>query len=516
MAPRSLPGDPPQAPAGPGREVPVAGGAELHPRPLPSGRPVAAVVGDVLDRVAHGALSNRPFGLRFWDGSELPATAAGGTATGVSDTGVPAAGVPAAGVPAAGVPAAGVPAAGVSDTGVPAAGVPTAGRSVTVVVTDPQALAHAAREPNEIGLARAWALGEIELEGDLDEMFAIGEEMPRARISPVDALRALGAAWRLLGGELLHAPPVPEGEIQGRHGPRHSRRRDRAAVRHHYDVPTAFHRLVIGPSMVYSCAYFTSPTDTLEEAQGRKLDVICRKLRLGPGMRLLDVGCGWGSLVVHAARRYGVRAVGVTLSEPQAEEARGRIAAAGADVAGRCEIRVADYREVDDGPYDAVASVGMYEHVGRDQLDTYAATIRRLLAPGGLFLNHGIARLTPREQGSRFIDRFIFPDGELHPVGALIAALERQRLEVRDVEALREHYALTLRRWIENLRRNRPRAVDVVGSQRERIWRLYLVGSARAFEQGRLSLFQVLATRPDGPHRLPLARGDAAAVPSGG
>lgn len=445
----------------------MARGVEVDARPRSPGEPVAAVVGRVLDRVGHGALRRRGFAVRFWDGSELPATAA--------------------------------------EAG------PVEGGRVTVLVTDPHALAHAVREPNEIGLARAWALGEIDLEGDLDEVFDIGQDMPRARVSPLDALRALGAAWRLLGGELLRAPPIPDGEIRERRGSLHSRRRDRAAVRHHYDVPTAFHRLVIGPSMVYSCAYFAAPTDTLEAAQTRKLDVICRKLRLEPGMRLLDVGCGWGSLVLHAARHYGVRAVGVTLSEPQAEEARERIAAAGPDLAARCEVRVADYREVDDGPYDAIASVGMYEHVGRDQLDTYGAAVRRLLAPGGLFLNHGIARLEPRERSSRFIDRFIFPDGDLHPVGALIDSLERQRFEVRDLEALREHYALTLRRWIENLRRNRQRAVDIVGSERERIWRLYLVGSARAFEQGRLSIFQVLATRPGGAHRLPLARGDTAA-----
>lgn len=478
----------------------MARGVEVDARSLSPGEPVAAVVGRVLDHVAHGALRTRRFAVRFWDGSELPATAAGGSV---------------AGHPGGGGLVDGGPGRGGLAGGASVDGAPVARRPVTVVVTDPQAIAHAAREPNEIGLARAWALGEIDLEGDLDEIFAIGEDMPRARISPLDALRSLGAAWRLLGGELLHAPPIPDGEIQRRRGHLHSRRRDRAAVRHHYDVPTDFHRLVIGPSMVYSCAYFATPGDTLEQAQERKLDVICRKLRLAPGMRLLDVGCGWGSLVLHAARHYGVSAVGVTLSEPQAREARMRIAAAGADLAGRCEIRVADYREVDDGPYDAVASVGMYEHVGRDQLDTYSATIRRLLAPGGLFLNHGIARLTPREQTSGFIDRFIFPDGELHPVGALIDSLQRQRFEVRDLEALREHYALTLRRWIENLRRNRLRAVEIVGSERERIWRLYLVGSARAFEHGRLSIFQVLVNRPDGAHRLPLARGDTASGPVG-
>jgi cyclopropane-fatty-acyl-phospholipid synthase len=340
-------------------------------------------------------------------------------------------------------------------------------------------------------------------------LFAIAEQMPHPRVSKLDGLRALHAAWRLLGRELLHAPEAGELEAQARQGTLHSRGRDSQAVRHHYDAPSDFHRLVIGESMVYSCAYFATPTDTLEQAQERKLDVICRKLRLTPGARLLDVGCGWGSLVLHAARHYGVHAVGVTLSEPQAREARARILRAGEEIAARCEIRVADYRQIDDGPYDAIASVGMYEHVGLEQLDTYTAAMRRLLAPGGLFLNHGIARLTPAAgPTSRFIDSFIFPDGELHPVGELIRSLERQQLEVRDLEALREHYALTLRRWIANLQHNRERAARVAGGERERIWRLYLTGSARAFERGRLSIFQVLATRPGGEHRLPLVRGD--------
>jgi cyclopropane-fatty-acyl-phospholipid synthase len=423
--------------------------------------PAAIVVGRVLDHVAGGVLRPRRFALRFWDGSELPASAHEGKAPPM------------------------------------------------ILVTDPAALAQIARQPNEIGLARAWALGTLDLVGELDDVFAIAEQMPRPRVSKLDAVRVVRAAWRLLGRELLAAPAAPTIELQARSGALHSRRRDRQAVRHHYDAPADFHRLVIGESMVYSCAYFATPADTLEQAQERKLDVICRKLRLTPGARLLDVGCGWGSLVLHAARRYGVRAVGVTLSEAQADEARARILQAGEDVAARCEIRVADYREIDDGPYDAIASVGMYEHVGLDRLDTYTSAMRRLLAPGGLFLNHGIARLTAQAgPTSRFIDSFIFPDGELHPVGELIRSLERQGLEVRDLEALREHYALTLRRWIANLEEKREQAVLVAGSERERIWRLYLTGSARAFERGRLSIFQVLATRPGGAHRLGLVRGD--------
>jgi cyclopropane-fatty-acyl-phospholipid synthase len=423
-----------------------------------SAQSVAASVGDVLEHVAGGVLRSRRFTVRFWDGSELPATA---------------------------------------DLADP----------LTFLVTDPAALAHIAREPNEIGLARAWATGTLDLVGALDGAFDLREQMASPRLSWLDRVRVTSAALHVLGLRQLRSPRMPHGELAKRNGTLHSAARDQQSVRHHYDVPGEFHRLVIGPSMVYSCAYFASSCDTLEDAQARKLDVICRKLRLSPGDRLLDVGCGWGSLILHAARHFGAHAVGVTLSEPQAREARERIRLAGPELAARCEVRVVDYREVSDGPFDAIASVGMYEHVGLDQLDSYAVTIKCLLRPGGLFLNHGIARTSPLDgRPSRFIDRFIFPDGELHPVGELIRALERSGLETRDLESLREHYGLTLRRWIANLHRQREQAVAIAGSERERIWRLYLTGSARAFERGSLSIFQVLSLRAGAPHRLPLAR----------
>jgi len=261
---------------------------------------------------------------------------------------------------------------------------------------------------------------------------------------------------------------------------------------------------VLGPSMVYSCAYFAEPGEPLERAQERKLDLVCRKLGLRPGQRLLDVGCGWGSLLLHAARRYGVRAVGVTLSSSQAREARWRVAEA--DLDGRVEVRVADYREVRDGPYDAIASVGMVEHVGLDMLRTYAQRLAALVRPGGRVLNHGIVRLAPAPRSDRtFIARYVFPDGELHPLSAVVAAFERAGLEVRDVEALREHYPLTLRAWGRNLARNREAAVAQAGEERERVWRLYMAGSALAFERGEIGVFQTLAVRPGGPHGLPLA-----------
>jgi cyclopropane-fatty-acyl-phospholipid synthase len=403
----------------------------------------------------------RPFALRLWDGSELPA---------------------------------------------PGGGEPEA----MVVARSPRALAYVLREPNQLGLGRAWVAGELEVEGDLERALQLGERFGGVHLGLGDRLVAARAA-RQLTALRLRAPEAPSVEARLRGG-RHSLRRDRAAVRHHYDVSNAFYRLVLGPSLVYSCAYFAEPDESLEQAQARKLDVICRKLRLGPGERLLDIGCGWGSLVMHAARRYGARAVGVTVSEAQAELARRRVREAG--LADRCEIRVADYREVADGPYDKVASVGMYEHVGADRLDEYLRRVRALLRPGGLFLNHGIVRrgAAPRHRKT-FIARYVFPDGELHAVATLIAALERAGLEMRDDESLREHYPLTLRRWLANLAEHREQAIAQAGAERERVWRLYMTGSALAFERGDISVHQVLAAAPGAAHGLPLVRESAAAVP---
>ncbi len=242
---------------------------------------------------------------------------------------------------------------------------------------------------------------------------------------------------------------MPAIEAQ-RAGRLHSLGRDRAAIQHHYDVSNDFYRLLLGPSMVYSCAYFDHPDESLEAAQERKLELICRKLRLAPGERLLDIGCGWGSLLIHAAEHHGVRGVGVTLSPSQAQLARERIEAAG--LSDRIEIRVSDYREITDGPFDKIASVGMYEHVGHAELEAYARTLHALLRPGGLFLNHGIARLhSEPPPPDTFLTRYVFPDGELHPVADAMAAMQDAGLEIRDVESLREHYPLTLRSWLANL-----------------------------------------------------------------
>ncbi|MGH8795313.1 MAG: class I SAM-dependent methyltransferase, partial [Stackebrandtia sp.] len=300
-----------------------------------------------------------------------------------------------------------------------------------------------------------------------------------------------------LAGALPPPTPPPEETPPRRGGALHSKRRDRVAVTSHYDVGNDFYALVLGESMVYSCAYYPREHATLEQAQAAKLDLVCRKLGLKPGQRLLDVGCGWGSLARHAASRYGVDVVGVTLSAPQARYARERVAADGLE--SRIDIRVQDYRDVDDDPYDAIASVGMAEHVGSRRFGEYAARLRRLLRPGGRLLNHQIAR-RPQPDGStyrvdRFIDRYVFPDGELSPLGATVSALEAVGFEVRDVEALREHYARTLRQWVANLERNWERAQRLTTPGRARVWRLYMAASASAFAHNRIGVNQVLAVR---------------------
>jgi cyclopropane-fatty-acyl-phospholipid synthase len=373
-----------------------------------------------------------------------------------------------------------------------------------VILRDPSALAHLLRSPGQLGLARAWVEGSLDIEGDLESVLRARGAFAGVRVSPPDRARLAAAALRALGPRALKPPPIPP--IEARlHGRRHWLTRDRDAVRHHYDVSNRFYQLVLGPTMVYSCAYFDTPDGTLEAAQERKLDLICRKLRLAEDERLLDVGCGWGSLVIHAAAHYGASAVGVTLSEPQAELARERVAAAG--LQDRVEIRVQDYREVADGPYDKIASVGMYEHVGRAELGRYARVVARLLRPGGLFLNHGITRLVAhRPEADAFISHYVFPDGELHPVTDMLAVMQSAGFEIRDVESLREHYPLTLRRWVANLSAHRDEAIAEVGPQRERVWRLYMLGSALGFEAGEISVHQALAAKPGAPHGLPLTR----------
>ncbi|MEZ0294341.1 MAG: class I SAM-dependent methyltransferase [Solirubrobacteraceae bacterium] len=406
-----------------------------------------------LGGIAGGRLGTLPVSLSFWDGSVLPA----------------------------------------ADPGAP-----------TVVIREPSALAYLLHAPGQVGLGRAWVSGAIDVDGDLEAVLAARDHFEGVRLSRGDRARVAIEALRTAGPRVLLPPPVPASEARAG-GRLHSLLRDRAAISHHYDVSNRFYELLLGPSMVYSCAYFEDPSDPLEAAQARKLELICRKLRLQPGERLLDIGCGWGSLLLHAAEHHGVRGVGVTLSGAQAELARERIRAAG--LADRLEVRVLDYRELRDEPFDKIASVGMYEHVGRSELDGYVQHVHGLLRPGGLFLNHGIARLrSAPPDGDTFISRYVFPDGELHPVTDVIGALEAGGLEVRDVESLREHYPLTLRRWGDNLARNRAAAIAEVGTERERVWRLYMLGSALSFEAGEITVYQVLSARDGAPHGLPLAR----------
>ena len=339
--------------------------------------------------------------------------------------------------------------------------------------------------PNELGFARAYVSGDVEVEGDLlaalDELERVGDPANGPGVAIDGATkRALLTAVLRLG--VIGPPPRPPAEESRLRGSRHSKTRDADAIAHHYDVGNDFYRLVLGDSMTYSCAYWADPSAGLDAAQFAKCDLVARKLGLTAGMRVLDVGCGWGTFALHAARTYGARVVGVTLSHEQAEYARKRMAEEGVDQL--VEIRVQDYRDVGDGPYDAISSIGMAEHVGAAMLPVYAADLFALLRPEGRLLNHAISRRPGHPaafSSTSFIDRYVFPDGELEPIAMMLEAIEGAGFEVRDVESLREHYALTLRAWVANLERNWTAAVAATSAARARIWRLYMAGSALAF-----------------------------------
>jgi cyclopropane-fatty-acyl-phospholipid synthase len=391
------------------------------------------------------------------------------------------------------------------------AGPPSA--PVTIVLRSPDALRHLLWAPGELGLGRAYVSGAIDLEGSVFDLLA-ARDHAAGRQEPL----ALGGSARLAAralrmaaqhGALGRRPPLPPEEAK-LHGRRHSVRRDRTAVQHHYDVGNDFYRLVLGPSLVYSCGYWPEATTTLDEAQAAKCELVCRKLALRPGDRLLDVGCGWGTLAMHAARRFGARVVGVTISEQQAALARQRVEAAGlGDVV---DIRLSDYRDVTDGTFDAVSSIGMFEHVGRRRMTEYLGILHGLLRPGGRLLNHAISRPAPdRSTGiddDSFVGRYVFPDGDLLEVGTVVTAAQSIGFEARDVESLREHYGRTLRAWVANLEANWDEAVRLVGEGRARVWLLYMAGSAVGFEAGRISIHQVLAVRPhpDGRSDMPPTR----------
>ena len=384
-----------------------------------------------------------------------------------------------------------------------------------LVIRNRRALRRIVWSPNELGFARAYVSGDIDVEGDLvaglEELdrLADPESGPGVTVDAATKKAILRAALRL---RLVGLPPAPPPEEAKLRGARHSAHRDASAISHHYDVGNEFYRLVLGGSMTYSCAYWPQEPSAefgLDDAQFAKCDLVARKLDLRPGMRVLDVGCGWGTFALHAARTYGAQVVGVTLSQEQAGYARKRMADEG--VADNVEIRVQDYRDVRDGPYDAISSIGMAEHVGAAMLPVYAADLFALLRPGGRLLNHAISRRpgkAPEFSPTSFIDRYVFPDGELEPLATTVEALEGAGFEVRDVQSLREHYALTLREWVRNLEQHWDEAARLTSSARARIWRLYMAGSALAFEGNRIGVNQVLAVRtnPRGVSGMPRTR----------
>ena len=382
-----------------------------------------------------------------------------------------------------------------------------------LVIRNRRALRRLMWQPGELGLARAYVAGDIDVEGDLYEALdRLASLLWRG--AAVRGLPARAVAAEMIRLGIVGTQPKPPPEEMAMSGTRHSRHRDRQAISHHYDVGNDFYRIVLGPSMVYSCAYWSGdgPGYDLADAQRDKLDLICRKLDLKPGMRLLDVGCGWGSLALHAAREYGAQVVGITLSTEQADYAHKQVAEAGLN--DQIEIRIQDYRDLDDGPFDAIASVGMAEHVGTGPYAEYASILFRQLKPGGRLLNHQIAAIHPeakvpgRRPQRSFIDAYVFPDGELAPLGTTVSALEEAGFEVRDVQALREHYGRTLRAWVANLESEWSTAVKLTSRGRARVWRLYMAASALAFEHGRIGVNQVLAVKAhrDGASDLPPTR----------
>ncbi|MEP6759982.1 MAG: cyclopropane-fatty-acyl-phospholipid synthase family protein [Sporichthyaceae bacterium] len=392
-----------------------------------------------------------------------------------------------------------------------------------LLVNSPDAVRRLVDSPGELGLARAYVSGDLDVPDRLYDVLKSlsqlsdrgepkGHQIPDQRASSSKRsiphreraeLLSLAVGLKAVG----RTPPPPPEEVRRLRGLLHSRSRDKAAISHHYDVGNDFYRLVLGPSMVYSCAYWSRPDDpsyTLDDAQRDKLELVCRKLGLAPGMTVLDVGCGWGSFLLHAASEYGVSGVGITLSVEQATRARERIADAG--LSDQIEIRVQDWRDLPAQQFDAIASIGMAEHVGARGYAEYASALKNLLRPGGRLLNHQIARPPgPVDRKPTFINRYVFPDGELLPLAVTLGALEDAGLEVRDAESLREHYARTLRAWVANIEANWDQAVALTSLGRAKVWRLYMAASALAFESGNIGVNQVLAVRPGPPGESGLA-----------
>lgn len=359
----------------------------------------------------------------------------------------------------------------------------------TLQVNTPAGLRALLFRPDSLKLGEAYIYGDCDVIGNLRDIFPIADELIGGKSSVSDQL---GAAWFLVRHSFQNGAKRYAAKLSG---PRASRRRMRKAISYHYDLPVEFWRLWLDRQLVYSCAYFESTDATLEAAQTAKLDLICRKLRLEPGERFLDMGCGWGALICHAAKHYGVKALGLTLSARQAEHASERIQRLG--LSGNCKVKIRNFFDVEDlGLFDKIASVGAVEHV--PSLERYFAIAGRILAPGGWFLNHGIttAPANPLRKGDSFLDRYVFPDYHLFSIGDTVRAAERAGLEVRDVENLREHYARTLEAWHQRLMQTRPEIERVTDPVRYRIFDLYLAGSAYEFRVGRLHLHQTLLFKP--------------------
>jgi cyclopropane-fatty-acyl-phospholipid synthase len=386
------------------------------------------------------ALPERPFAIRLWDGTELASTNGGGP---------------------------------------------------TFEVRSPDAFAHAITAPGQLGLGRAYVSGAVDVD-DLEGTLELLDEWKPPPIELSTRARLTIAAARAFG---IRRPPArPKAELRPR-GRRHSVERDARAVRHHYDVSNDFFKLILGEELTYSCAFFSRGAQTLEEAQETKLELVCTKLALEPGQRVLDIGCGWGSFALHAAANHGVQVVGITLSEPQAALARERARERGLD--DKVEIRVQDYRQLTDEPFDAVASIGMVEHVGATKIDMYARRLARMVRPGGRVLNHGIGRLRIGEpEAGPFSERYVFPDGAPLHLSRVQQAVERAGLETEHVEGFRSDYAETLRHWARNLDENIDEAKRLAGEERVRVWRLYLRAARRGFETGFTSVYQVRCRRP--------------------
>ncbi len=385
-----------------------------------------------LRREIERQIPERPFAVEFWDGTRLPASNGGGP---------------------------------------------------TFFVRSPRAAAHVLRAPGQLGLGRAYVSGDIEVD-DIDAVIALLDSWKPP--TPESKAKLLAGAVRAAG--LTRPPRRPASELRPS-GRRHSKERDARAVRHHYDVSNQFFKLFLDESTTYSCAIFSRGAETLEAAQEEKLEMVCRKLELKEGERVLDVGCGWGSFSLWAATRHGARVTGITLSPPQAEEARRRAEAAG--VADRVEIRVMDYRDLSGEKFDAISSIGMVEHVGGEQIDVYARTLAGLLDPGGRLLNHGIARLRHSDpEAGPFSERYVFPDADPLHLSRVLLALERAGFVTRHVEEFGADYAETLRHWTRRLDENLDEAICLAGPERVRVWRLYLRAARNGFESGFTSIYQ--------------------------